>query len=318
MSSVNSGQPSSKLAATVLRPYVALSHHLQNALLRDSRISRLIRRPLWNSVYSANCRDFLPHDIMTFMNLGYLADPAELGVEDSADIADRVSERLYDQIVGDADLAGRAVVEVGCGPGAGSAHLTRTYRPASFVGVDINKDMITWCREHHHVANLQFRQGDAQDLPIDSGSVDAVINVESSHCYPSRLRFFEEVKRVLRPGGLFLFADLLVPHGRRDALEVVNAQLSEAGLAIEDCIDIRERVLAARDAVSRSRAFRSSLQDRVPSLLVPLTEEALNLTGTSNYSKLSSGDVRYVQWRASKPNGKPTISSVTDTADTVS
>jgi fatty-acid O-methyltransferase len=316
MLSVNSSPPAPKLGATALRPHVALSRLVQNMLLRDSRISRLVRRPLWNLFYSAGRRDFLPREVMAFLNLGYLADPGELGAEDTADIGDRVSERLYDQVVGDTDLAGRRVVEVGCGPGGGSAHLTRAHRPASFIGVDINKDMIAWCREHHDVANLQFQQGDAQDLPIASDSVDVVINVESSHCYPSRSRFFEEVMRVLRPGGLFLFADLIFPIGKRDGSDVVGAQLSEAGLTIEDCIDIAENVLAARDAVSRSLAFRSRLQDGVPSLLVPLTEEALNLTGTRNYSKLASRQVRYLQWRASKPNENPTTSSATDTADT--
>jgi ubiquinone/menaquinone biosynthesis C-methylase UbiE len=45
-------------------------------------------------------------------------------------------------------------------------------------------------------------------MPFPDASFDAVINVESSHCYPSMGRFLSEVHRVLRPRGSLLFADL--------------------------------------------------------------------------------------------------------------
>jgi SAM-dependent methyltransferase len=251
---------------------------------------------------------------MTFLNLGYVTDSSELGVEDSADIADRVSELLYDQVLSGTDLEGRTAIEVGCGPGGGSAYYARTYHPASFIGIDLNKDMITWCREHHDLDNLQFLQGDAQDLPLESSSIDAVINLESSHCYPSRLRFFEEVTRVLRPGGSFLFADLIMSDGKQDVPEVVSGWLNEAGLTIEDRTDITGNVLAARDVVSRSEPFRSRMRDRIPSLMLPLTEEALALVGTTSYKRLSSGRVRYVQWKTSKPSESSTSSSRAETS----
>ena len=283
-------------------------------LLRDRRLSRLVRRPIWNRLYSACCRDFISKGLMAFLNMGYLTDTNELGAGDIPDIADRVSERLYSQVVGDTELDGRTAIEVGCGPGGGSAYMARTYRPASFTGVDLNKDMIAWCREHYDMPNLQFLQGDAQDLPIESNSVDAVVNVESSHCYPSRLRFFEEVKRVLRPEGSFLFADLVLIEGDRDAPGAVSALLNEAGLVIEDCIDITGNVLAARDAVSRSSTFLSRIRDSVPSLMLPFVEDALNLSGTTFYKKLASGQTRYMQWKASKPSESRAISGVAETA----
>ena len=54
---------------------------------------------------------------------------------------------------------------------------------------------------------LTFVQGDAQKLPFSAQSLDAVINVEASHCYPNFPGFLAEVARVLRPGGHFLYAD---------------------------------------------------------------------------------------------------------------
>jgi SAM-dependent methyltransferase len=254
---------------------------------------------------------------MTFMNLGYLSDPSDLDDVDTAEIVDQVSERLYDRVVGDVDLTGRTAVEVGCGPGAGSAHVAGAYGPASLLGVDLSHEMIAWCREHHTAANLRFKQGNAQDLPIASNSVDAVINVESSHCYPSRLLFFEEVKRVLRPGGSFLFADIIWTGRKKRANDIVSPQLDEAGLIIEDCADITENVMAARSAISRSRAFQSHMRERTPALMVPFVEECIFLPGSKFYARMASREVRYLLWRVSKPSEDIGTSSVIETAGMV-
>jgi ubiquinone/menaquinone biosynthesis C-methylase UbiE len=250
---------------------------------------------------------------MRFMNLGYLSRPDQLDAEDDAKLANRVSELLYDRVVGYVELAGCTVVEVGCGSGAGSAYLARTRHPASFLGVDLSDNMIAWCREQHELPGLQFLQGDAQNLPVASNSVDAVINVESSHCYPSRRRFFEEVMRVLRPGGSFLFADILQSSERSD---VVSNLLSDAGLVVETCIDITENVIAARGVVSRSPYLRSRIREDYPSWQVPLIEEFILLDGTDTHARLVARETEYFQWKASKPLGNSTISSVAVTAET--
>ncbi|HEV7936417.1 MAG TPA: methyltransferase domain-containing protein [Solirubrobacteraceae bacterium] len=255
-----------------------------------------------------NRRDGTVADLMTFLNVGYLSDLDELSDEDTSDVADRVSELLYDQVVGAVDLAGLEVVEVGCGPGGGSAYLARAHHPASLVGVDINKKMIDWCRERHLASNLRFLQGDAQDLPIASDSVDVIVNVESSHCYPSRARFFQEVARVLRPGGSFLIADAIFGDLDKKGSDLVSAQLRSAGLRIEDCVDISENALAARDAVSRSRNFQLRTE-KLPSLMMPFVEESLCLKGTRIYEMMVSRQIRYMRWRALKPAELATPSS---------
>jgi SAM-dependent methyltransferase len=297
---VNSGLSASDMRTIARRPRVALVRLLLTGLARDSPISRLIRRPVWNAFYSMNRRDSSVADLLTFLNLGYVSDLDELSDENTHDVADRVSELLYDQVAGAVDLTGLEVVEVGCGPGGGSAYLARTHHPASLVGIDINKKMIDWCREQHHASNLRFLQGDAQDLPIASDSVDALVNVESSHCYPSRARFFQEVARVLRPGGSFLIADAILGDGDKKESDLVSAQLRAAGLRIEDCVDITENALAAREAVSRSRNFQLRTE-KLPSLMIPFVEESLCLKGTRLYEMLVSKEVRYTRWRALKP-----------------
>ncbi|GIS42930.1 MAG: hypothetical protein Ct9H90mP15_09700 [Candidatus Neomarinimicrobiota bacterium] len=46
-------------------------------------------------------------------------------------------------------------------------------------------------------------------MPFDNDSYDVIINVESSHCYPSIPQFLSEVKRVLKPGGFFAWTEFV-------------------------------------------------------------------------------------------------------------
>ncbi len=270
----------------------------------NSRFMKLIRRPMWKFFYDRLSRD-VPAGKSSFMNLGYLENPGEMDGTDAANIDDLVSARLYDRVVGEVDLEGRSVVEVGCGRGAGSARLAKTRRPASLLGVDLNENLIKSCQESHRAANLCFQQGDAQDLPIPAGTVDVVINIESSHCYPSRSRFFEEVARVLRPGGAFLFADIFVLRGRAETPDDVGSLLSKAGLVVQGSCEITPNVLAARDAVWRSPAFHARIQEEVslgtvPSRMLPLIHGTLALPGSASYDWMASGRTQYWRWTAVK------------------
>ena len=78
-------------------------------------------------------------------------------------------------------------------------------------------------------------------MPFPACSFDAVINIESSHCYPSMDRFLAEVHRVLRPGGSFLFADLR----SHDGLDALNRQFEASRMDLEREDDITANVLTA-------------------------------------------------------------------------
>src|SRR5207302_191357 len=80
-------------------------------------------------------------------------------------------------------------------------------------------------------------------LPFEDESVDAILNVESSHCYGSLPAFFGEVCRVLKPGGVFLYADL---HASEN-LEDWRARLLRSGMQLGAETDITSNVLAALD-----------------------------------------------------------------------
>lgn len=178
-------------------------------------------------------------DDVVFINWSYEDDPP-MGLPLTAgDEPNRYPIQLYHATATQAGgLAGKRVLEVGCGRGGGASYLTRTLNPASYVALDLNTTGIEFCRRRHHIPGLEFVEGNAEDLPFPGESFDAVINVESSHCYPHFDRFLNEVGRVLRPGGVFLYADLR----RFDAPQWEAAIAGAPGLRVVSRRDINAEV----------------------------------------------------------------------------
>jgi ubiquinone/menaquinone biosynthesis C-methylase UbiE len=59
-------------------------------------------------------------------------------------------------------------------------------------------------------AHVEVRVGDALDVPVDSESVDFVISNGVLNLAPDKRQAFGEVFRILKPGGQFLYADIIV------------------------------------------------------------------------------------------------------------
>ncbi|EFG77335.1 phthiotriol/phenolphthiotriol dimycocerosates methyltransferase [Mycobacterium parascrofulaceum ATCC BAA-614] len=178
-------------------------------------------------LYRYLTRRLTANDVV-FLNYGYEEDPP-MGVPLSPpDEANRFPIQLYHRTAAQVDLHGKRVLEVGCGHGGGASYLMRTFRPASYTGLDLNSDGIEFCRQRHNVAGLKFVQGDAENLPFPDESFDVVINIESSHLYAQFPRFLTEVARVLRPNGHFLYADFRLTEG----LAAWEAQLADAPMRI--------------------------------------------------------------------------------------
>ncbi len=244
-----------------------------------------IRQVLWKTVY----RKLATAPAMTdvhFMNYGYRdALPPSL---DEADEPDRPGIQLYERVVRGYPLAGARVVEVGCGRGYGSRYLARYHRPASLLGCDFAAENIRLCRERHGgIAGLAFADADAAALPCPDRSVDVVINVESSHCYPDRERFRQEVGRIVTPGGLFLWADLGRPRTLKRWLDGFSPDQWET---LERAV-ITDNVLDAldHDADERARFVAS----RVPRGLRRALADFSGVREGAAYRALASGRVVY-------------------------
>src|SRR5262249_54145330 len=146
-------------------------------------------------------------DLSFFLNYGYAPNlsPQFSRVELPKHYINKNSVRLVLEVIGDCDLDGRRLLDVGCGRG-GTVHVVNDFfRPASITGLDLLPAAIDFCRRTHRCPAASFEQGDAEQLPFADASFDVVTNLESSHGYPNIRQFYSEVYRVLTAGGHFLY-----------------------------------------------------------------------------------------------------------------
>jgi ubiquinone/menaquinone biosynthesis C-methylase UbiE len=226
-------------------------------------------------------------EAFALMNYGYVADPAATRPPptDEALCLD-----LYLHVAGAVPLAGKNLLEVGAGRGGGLAHVAQRLGPRAAFGVDLSSRAVSLARRHYaHVGGLSFLHGDAERLPFGDEMFDAVLNIESSHCYPSRLRFFREVRRVLTPGGHFLYADFF----EAGEIQAIRAALREARLRIDTEEDISDNVLAAL-RLDEARRLRL-IEGAAPRMRATFRNFAAT-TDSETYRLLDSGARTYLRF----------------------
>jgi ubiquinone/menaquinone biosynthesis C-methylase UbiE len=232
----------------------------------------------------------------TCMNYGYagLTEPRTCEVPASLE-PERWCLQLYHHVASAVPLTGKDVLEVGSGRGGGAVFVKQSFQPARYTGIDFADRAVALCRERYQVKGLAFAQGDAENLPADSASVDAVINVESSHCYGNFPKFLSEVRRVLRRGGHFLYADF------RDAkdLESWHAQLSASGLELVSATDITPNVLVALDHDDSRK--QTLIQKLIPKWLLKSFQDFAGTKGSLVQRLFASGEMKYWAFVLKKP-----------------
>jgi ubiquinone/menaquinone biosynthesis C-methylase UbiE len=255
-------------------------------------IYRLILNPSVMKLISKYFYPFLTRhpsaDDVLFLNYGYEEDPPMALPLAASDEPDRFPIQLYHRTATQADLSGKRVLEVSCGHGGGASYLMRTLRPASYTGLDLNPAGVAFCRQRHHLPDVDFVQGNAKNLPFADQSFDAVINVEASHCYPHFPRFLAEVARVLRPGGHFLYADFRA----RDGIAEWEAALADAPMRLLSQKSINTQVLRGL-AKNSTQRFLDQINRHLPSFLHKLPRDLIGVPGSWSYRALQSGEFSY-------------------------
>jgi SAM-dependent methyltransferase len=237
----------------------------------------------------------VPTPDWAFMNYGFAPlEPAPALPLEARDEPDRLCIQLYQHVVGAVDVHDKEVLEVGSGRGGGASYVSRYLRPLSVTGLDLSQEAVDLCDRHRKAPGLVFTCGDAQAMPFPAGSFDAVINIESSHCYPSMERFLAEVHRVLRPGGSFLFADLR----SRDGLDALHRQFEASPLHVEREDDITANVLAAL-SLDNDRKLQL-IEDLIPWPFRRPFGAFAGIEGTTNYVGFENGRLRYVSAHLTK------------------
>ena len=286
-------------------------------------IERLIARPnnfpfrrfIWKHWYNHMASKYEKINI-NLMNYGYVDRDSNTKLElDSCDEAERYCVQLYHHVANAISLTGLNILEVGCGRGGGASYVKRYLQPNSLIGVDFSASNINCCRQKHQLPNLHFELGDAEALQFEDNSFDAVINVESSHCYQHTDKFFAEVNRVLRPYGYFLFTDFRP----KEAVENTQRQLQQAGFSVVKAENITSNVYASMELEHQRKV--EIINKQVPQIFRGLAGYFAAAKGTPMYEGLRTRELEYLHYVLRKtPSVQnqdmyPVMPRVSETAD---
>lgn len=107
---------------------------------------------------------------------------------------------------------GERVVDMGSGAGFDSFIAARQVGSGgAVIGVDMTPEMLEKAREtalELGLSHVEFREGLAEALPVPDVWADAVISNGVINLCADKKKVFEEIRRVLRPGGVLQFADI--------------------------------------------------------------------------------------------------------------
>ena len=253
------------------------------------RLSPGLQRALWRWWYQRLAKRATDSG-WTFMNYGYssLNDNSSIDLNPE-DESNRLFIQLYNYASSQIPLDNRKVLEVGSGRGGGASFVARYHHPELMTGLDYSSSAIKLSNKiHSNVSNLHFIKGDAENLPFDDNTFDAVINVESSHCYGNMKKFLNEVYRVLKKGGHFTWVDLRGKDMVRDtesAFEGVNLK----------CIHeqtITSEVIQALDGIHERKMQMIKLH--VPKFLQSAFKDFAGVKKSKIYNAFNDGNAVYL------------------------
>jgi ubiquinone/menaquinone biosynthesis C-methylase UbiE len=130
------------------------------------------------------------------------------------------------EIVRDLDLSGKTVLDIGFGTGGPAIALAKKHQAGKVIGIDVEPQL-----RERALANIEqsgvsdridLRIVEPGPLPFDDETFDVVFSKDSMAHIEDKLALFLEVKRVLKPGGVFVASDWLSGSG-----EVAMAALNE-------------------------------------------------------------------------------------------
>jgi ubiquinone/menaquinone biosynthesis C-methylase UbiE len=182
---------------------------------------------------------------------------------------------------------GETVLDLGSGAGFDAFLAARQVGPTGkVIGVDMTPDMLSKARENAvkgNVTNVEFRQGEIETLPVDSGTVDTIISNCVINLSPEKPAVFAEAFRVLKPGGRIAVSDIVLleplPDFVRDSVAAYTACVAGANLK-EEYLGAIEQAGFEKIEVVGETVFDLDFIDMAPELVkeassLGITEEMI-------------------------------------------
>ena len=145
--------------------------------------------------------------------------------------------------------AGETVLDLGSGGGFDSFLAARAVgETGRVIGVDMTPDMLSKARanaEQGGYANVEFRLGEIEHLPVADASVDVILSNCVINLSPDKPQVFAEMYRVLRPGGRLAIADVVarseLPETIRTDMRLYTSCIAGASLVseIENMLEVK-------------------------------------------------------------------------------
>lgn len=210
---------------------------------------------------------------------------------------------------------GLRVLDLGSGLG-GVARYFAAEHGYTVTGIDLTEEFCEVARWLSGLAGLgdltTFQQGDATALPFEEGRFDLAVTMQAQMNIADKQKFYGEILRVLKPGGRFLFQEVVAgakgePHfplpwaGRPEISflippEELRVMLEELGFKIEQLLDISPEVLEWR-----KRHPPKEAGERPPLGIHLVMVEEFVLRQANQTRNLDEGRVAYARGAAIKP-----------------